>query len=69
MLTTFAVCPVKVHKITVSGNSLEEHLHLALKLRVNSGSKGNDPGLVYGLSLTVEDLLNQGHKSIELDPS
>jgi hypothetical protein len=56
MLTIFAVSLIKVHKVTVSGNPLEEHLHLALKLGVNPGSKGNDLGLVYGLSLTVEDL-------------
>ena len=59
MLTTFAVCLIEVHKITISGNPLEKHLHLSLKLRVNLGSKSNDPGVVDGLSLTVQHLLNQ----------
>ena len=62
MLTTFAVSLIEVHKVTVSGDSLEKHSHLALKLGVNLRSKGNDLGLVYGLTLTVEDLVNQGHK-------
>ena len=56
MLTTFDKCLVKVHKVAVSGNSLEKHLHLAPKLRVNSGSKGNDSGLVYGFSFITGDL-------------
>lgn len=62
MLATLAICLIEVHKVTVSGNSLKKHLHLALKLSVNLGSKGNDPGLLYGLSLAIKHLLNQGRK-------
>lgn len=63
MLATFAVSLIKVHKVTVSGDSLEKHSHLALKLGINLGSKGNDVGLVYGVSLTVEDLVNQDSRT------